>query len=106
MGLGSTTIEFLPNLVGALLLLAIGDIVGKVVGIVIEKFCISVKVDKYVKCKGFKLSNLFKIAGEWMIYLVFIQSAVQFLGIIALAVFSARINADCGDIHIWGSMPL
>ena len=91
MGLGSSTIEFLPNLVGALLLLAIGYIVGKVVGIVIEKFCISVKVDKYVKCKGFKLSNLFKIAGEWMIYLVFIQSAVQFLGIIALAVFVNKI---------------
>ena len=91
MGLGSSTIEFLPNLVGALLLLAIGYIVGKVVGIVIEKFCVSVKVDKYVKCKGFKLSNLFKIAGEWMIYLVFIQSAVQFLGIIALAVFVNKI---------------
>ncbi len=91
IGLGSSTIEFLPNLVGALILLAIGYLVGKGIGIVIEKFCVTVKVDKYVKCKGFKLSNLFKIAGEWIIYLVFIQSAVQFLGIITLAVFVNKI---------------
>ena len=90
-GLGNSTINFLPNLIGALLLLVIGLIVGKIIGVMIEKFCMSIKIDKYIKSKGFKLSHLFEVAGEWMIYLVFIQSAVQYLEIYALAAFVDKI---------------
>ena len=77
--LGQDTINFLPNLLGALLLLLIGYVVGKIVGAIIKKLCEGLKVD------------LFRIASEWIIYLVFIQSAVQYLGIIALAMFVNEI---------------
>jgi len=89
--LGQSTIDFLPNLIGALILLLLGYVVGKVVGIVIEKICISAKVDKYIKSKGFKLSYLFKVAGAWIIYLLAIQAAFQYLGIMALATFVDKI---------------
>jgi len=89
--LGSQIVSFIPNLVGAIVLLAIGYIVGKIVGIVIKGLCDKAKVDRYARLKGFRISELLKIAGEWIIYLVFIQSAVQFLGIGALAEFVNQI---------------
>jgi len=89
--LGQDTINFLPNLLGALLLLLIGYVVGKIVGAIIKKLCEGLKVDRYLKTKGRKISDLFRIASEWIIYLVFIQSAVQYLGIIALAMFVNEI---------------
>jgi hypothetical protein len=82
---------FIPNLIAALIILIVGYIVGRVIGLVIEKICIAAKIDKYVKLKGFKLSHLLKLAGEWTVYLVFIQSAAQYLGIIALAMFVNQI---------------
>ena len=89
--LGMQIANFIPNLVGAIVLLAIGYIVGKIVGVVIKGLCDKAKTDRYVKVKGFRISELLKIAGEWIIYLVFIQSAVQFLGIAALAEFVNQI---------------
>ncbi len=89
--LGMQIANFIPNLVGAIVLLAIGYIVGKIVGVVIKGLCDRAKADRYVKVKGFRISELLKIAGEWIIYLVFIQAAVQFLGIAALAEFVNQI---------------
>ena len=87
VGLKESTVAFVPNLIGALLLLIIGYALGKIVGAVIERLCLGIKVNTYLKCKGFRLSKLFKIAGSWLIYLVFIQSAVETLEIIALELF-------------------
>ncbi len=89
--LGESTIAFLPNLIGALIILLLGYIIGKVVGVVIEKICRGAMLDKYIKSKGFKLSYLFKVAGSWIVYLVAIQAAFQYLGIIALAMFVDKI---------------
>ncbi len=86
-GLKNSTVAFVPNLIGALLLLIIGYALGKLVGAVIERLCLGIKINTYLKCKGFKLSKLFKIAGAWLIYLVFIQSAVGTLGILSLELF-------------------
>ncbi|MCK4729697.1 MAG: hypothetical protein KAT28_00110 [Candidatus Aenigmarchaeota archaeon] len=85
--LKESMVTFVPSLIGALLLLIIGYALGKIVGAVIERMCIGMKINTYLKCKGFKLSKLFKIAGEWWIYLVFIQSAVGTLGILSLELF-------------------
>jgi len=86
-------ITFILNLIPALIVLVIGYIVGKVVGIVIEKICEAIKTDKYVKLKGFKLSYLLKLAGEWTIYLVFIMEATseRFLNIPAISEFVGTI---------------
>lgn len=89
--LGESTIAFLPHLIGALIILLLGYLVGKVVGMVIEKICKGAMVDKHIKSKGFKLTHLFKLAGSWIIYLVAIQAAFQYLGIMALAMFVDKI---------------
>ncbi|HIE41462.1 MAG TPA: hypothetical protein EYP80_02240 [Candidatus Aenigmarchaeota archaeon] len=91
VGFANNVVTFIPNLVGALIILIVGYIVGKVIGIVIEKICVAVKLNKYVKLKGFKLEHLLRIAGEWIIYLVFIQSAAQYLRVLALASFVNEI---------------
>ena len=85
--LGNSTITYFPYIVGALLLLILGYIVGKIFGVVIKKFCEGMKVDKYIKSKGFKLSHLFKMAGEWMVYLAFISAAIEYLSIPVLPMF-------------------
>ena len=90
-GLRESTVAFVPNLIGALLLLIVGYALGKIVGAVIERLCIGMKINTYLKCKGFKLSELFKIAGAWLIYLVFIQAAVGTLGILSLEQFINEI---------------
>lgn len=87
----TTTAAFVPNLLAALIWLLIGYIVGKIVGIVIHKICVGIQVDKYLKNQGFKLSYLFKIAGSWWIYLVFIQIAAETLGVASLTMFVGEI---------------
>ncbi len=84
-------VDFIPNVIGAIIILLAGYIVGKVLGMAIRKLADALHVDKYVKLKGFKLSNLLRLAGEWIIYLVFIQSAAQYLGIAPLAEFVNEI---------------
>jgi hypothetical protein len=76
------TVTFvLWNLIPVIIVLIAGYIIGKVFGAVIQKLAIASKIDKYVKLKGFKISNLLKIAGEWVIYLLFILQSTVFLGI-------------------------
>ena len=87
----NNVVDYFPNLIGAIIILLVGYITGKVLGIIIKKLAETLHVDKYVKLKGFKLSNLLRLAGEWIIYLVFIQSAAQYLGISPLAAFVNEI---------------
>lgn len=83
----SSAVEFLPKLAAATILLVIGWIVGAVVGRIVKEILTRLKIDQYV-AKGkkpiFKLSEIFPVIFSWSIYLVFIQSAVQILGIAAL----------------------
>lgn len=69
------------NLIPAIIVLLIGYIVGKVIGIIIQRLAVAGKIDKHVKLKGFKLSNLLRLAGEWIIYLLFILQATVILGV-------------------------
>jgi len=81
------------NLIPAIIVLLVGYIIGKVVGIVIEKICIAVKTDKYVRLKGLKLSYLLKLAGEWTVYLVSLMEATseRFLNVPAISNFVKTI---------------
>lgn len=87
------TIVFLPNLLAAIVLLIIGWVVGTVVGRVAKELLVRFKVDQYIAKKKpiVRLSNVFPMIFEWTIYLVFIQSAVQALGVGALAEFVSMI---------------
>jgi hypothetical protein len=91
-----SAILFLPKLVGAVILLAIGWVVGIIVGKVTREILIRLKVDQYVtrgKKAIFKLSDIFAVIFSWAIYLTFIQAAVEVLGIPALVTVFGGILA-------------
>jgi len=87
------TILFLPNLLAAVILLIIGWVVGTVIGRVAKELLVRFKVDQYVTKKRpiLKLSDVFPLIFEWTIYLVYIQAAVQSLGVPALAEFVSML---------------
>jgi len=89
----NSVILFLPNLVGAIILLLIGWIVGVIIGRITREILRRFKVDEFI-AKGkpaIRLSDVFPVLFEWIIYLVFIQSAVQILGVTALALFVDKV---------------
>lgn len=92
----NTVIDFLPKIAGALILLLIGWLIGLVVGRVIKELLRRLKVDEYVargKRPVFRLSDIFSVIATWSIYLVFLQAAVDTLGIVALSLFLQGILA-------------
>ena len=96
--LTASAVEFLPNLVGAIILLVIGLIVGKVVGRVVKEVLDKIKLDYYVSETHkpvVHLSSLFSVVARWWIYLAFIAAALsrEVLGITQLAIWIAEINA-------------
>ncbi len=81
-------LSFVPNLIGAIILLIIGFIVGKVMGLVIREILIRTGVDRYLKKEEhlkFKASSVFDVITRWAIYLVFVAAAVNMLGIEVLS---------------------
>ena len=81
------TLEVLPGLLTAILLLIVGFVLGKLIGRGIKELLIKANVDKHIAIKQehLRLSNLFSVIIKWLIYLLFIQQASLALGIIAVA---------------------
>jgi len=87
-------LDFIPNLIGAIILLIIGFIVGKVMGLVIREILIRTGVDKYLKKEEhmkFRASSVFDVITRWAIYLVFIAAAVNLLQIEVLSTVMLNI---------------
>lgn len=85
--LGASTVNFLPNIAIAVILLLIGWLIGWVVVRVSRRILEWVKIDSYIAHKGrshFSLTKILPIVFSWFIYLAFIQAAVEALGINAL----------------------
>lgn len=89
----SSAIEFFPNLVASVILLAIGWIIGAIVGRIAKELLMRFKVDQYLSKRGpnIKISDIFPIIFEWIVYLVFIQAAVEALGVTALVDFVGMV---------------
>jgi len=88
----ATVIDKLPNIGAAIILLIIGWVLGKVIGTTIKGILKKVKMDSYFKIsKEVKFSALISVIISWVIYLVFIQSAVDVLGITSLIVFFGKV---------------
>ena len=89
----NSTIVFFPNLIASVILLAIGWIIGTIIGRVAKELLMRFKVDQYISKRGpmLKVSDIFPIIFEWVIYLVFIQAAVEALGIPALVTFVGMV---------------
>ncbi len=86
------------NTVIALLLLLFGWVMGRIIGTLAKKILRKLKIDKYFKLdKGIKLSEIISLVISWIIYFVFIQSAVAVLGITTLTnVFGGVIRLVSG----------
>ncbi len=87
-------LEFVPNLLAAIILLIIGFIVGKVAGLVVREILIRTGADKYLKKEEhikFKPSSVFDVITRWAIYITFITSAVDVLGIQSLKEIMTQI---------------
>lgn len=85
--LGASTVNFLPNIAIAVILLLIGWLIGWVVIRVARRILQWVKIDSYISHEGkshFSLTKILPIVFAWFIYLAFIQAAVEALGIPAL----------------------
>lgn len=83
----SSIINFLPNLIGAIILLLIGWIVGSTLGKILEKLFKRYKIDeRFIKKPTLKFSEIFPTLISWVVYLFFIWTAVEFLAIEALII--------------------
>jgi hypothetical protein len=88
--LTDSAVAFIPNLVSAIILLAIGLVLGKVFGRVVKEVLDKAKLDYYVtetQKPSISLSGLFALVIRWWIYLAFITAALSkdVLGIPELA---------------------
>jgi len=82
------SIAFLPLLAGALIILVIGWIAGLVIGKIVRGFIRRIRADEYLargKRPIFRVSDIFSVIFKWAVYLIFIQTAVDYLGVAALS---------------------
>jgi len=89
------TVNFLPNLVGAIILLVIGLVLGKIFGRVVKEVLDKVKLDYYVsetEKPVISLSGLFSLITRWWIYLGFVVAAVEVLAITSLVIWVRQIG--------------
>jgi hypothetical protein len=84
--------SYVPVALATVLLLLIGWVVGKIIGKITRSLLKRLKADTYFKFgRGFEISNIFGLIVSWIIYLAFIQAAVQVLGVVALTEFVGQI---------------
>ena len=81
-----TAINYIPNVLGAIILLVIGLILGKAIGWFTKECLVRLKIDDYLPLKKRKMtsvSEIFSLIIKWWIYLAFLAAAFsdQVLGI-------------------------
>ncbi len=85
--LTAQTVNFIPGLIGAVILLVIGLVLGKVMGRIVYEILDRVKLDFYItetKKPLVSVEGLFSAITRWWIYLAFITAAVGVLQIAEL----------------------
>ncbi len=85
-----STVEFLPKITGALVILVIGFILGKLLGRIIREVLIKLKIDEFLSEEKYlyvKPSHIGDLVARWTIYLVFIRQAAVILEVQAISDF-------------------
>lgn len=94
------TVTFLPKLVGAIVILLIGWVVGRLLGKYISKFLDKIGLDdairdtafgKGIERSGISVSHFFDLVIRWFVYLVFIMAATNVLDIEFVTVFMEKV---------------
>jgi len=95
-------VEWLPKVIGALIVLVIGLFIADIVKTLVKKIFVSLKVDKVTEKVG--VSKVMKSAGvtmglsgilseiiNWIIILVFLSTSASILGVTAVTEFISKI---------------
>lgn len=85
-----TATQITTNAIGAIVVLAIGFITGKILGRIVREVLLKLKVDNYLseeKYLNVRASHIGDLITRWTIYLVFIQQAALVLGVQAVSKF-------------------
>lgn len=86
-------VELIPNILGALFLLAFGWLLGRLVQKTLLKIFKKVKIDNRIKIgQKYKFSEIFSVVVKWVIYLLFVQSAAETLEITFLSIYFGQIT--------------
>jgi len=90
----TSTITFLPNLIGAVLILLVGWVVGKIAAKIIERVLQLIKFEEVMKQHKMedslgtvKLSLVFEKTIQFYLVFIFLQQAVSVLGLASLTEF-------------------
>ncbi len=89
-------LPFLPKMLTSLVLLLIGWLIGWLIGRISKGLLKRLKVDNYIARGGkplFRLSSILPVIFSWIVYLAFIQTAVQVLEISALVTLVGYVIA-------------
>jgi hypothetical protein len=96
-----TMVSYLPNIIGAILILLIGWIVGRAAGRILSKVLDKIGVDDAIdktiigdtiKKSGMTTVGCFDVLIRWFVYIIFIMAAVNVLGIQMLTDFMYKIG--------------
>jgi hypothetical protein len=99
----TTIAQAAPKIVAALILLAIGLLVGRIIGWIIRKVAEKMNLDRYwsrtgigesVSRAGWNLTRIISVAARWFVYLFFISAAVN---VLEFAQLSQAIN----NVWLW-----
>ena len=81
---------FIPNLVGAVILLAVGYVVGRALSRVSFEILSRAGVDKEIRKEAHikaSVTHVLDMIVRWVVYLVFVQAAADVLGVASIAAF-------------------
>lgn len=103
--------DFLPNLVGFLLLLLIGYIVARVVAAVVRKLLDGIKVDEHLRrtaihghvermAPGTSVSRILASVVFWLIFILFLTSAIGALKIPTATTFMNQVLAYLPNVIV------
>ena len=98
MSMLDSIIGFIPNLIGAILLLIIGVVIAKALEFTVEKIVSLIKLDnvlkkieldRYLQRAGMSLDSgkFFGVITYWIILIIFVVGITEILGLMALSFF-------------------
>lgn len=86
--MGLKVIQTFPKAVVAIILLVVGWVLGKVISDITRRILKKLRLDEYIKVgKGIEISSIFSVVISWIIYLLFINTALSVLEISVLSEF-------------------
>ncbi|MGC8993153.1 MAG: mechanosensitive ion channel family protein [Candidatus Aenigmatarchaeota archaeon] len=89
-------VNYIPNLIAFFILIFLGWGIGKIVGKIFEEIIKRSKIEKIIfreKKPIISLTSFFSLLASWSIYLIFIQAAVEVLGIKVISdIISSIVN--------------